>query len=133
MRRLSKAFLTVSAILSFVGMGLYLIGAVVFFIVGSPLVANKVAEQGGEGAAIGYAAGMYTAGAIFVVVAIMALLSGIFSNKAKRTQVKGDLVTAIVFSVISCTWLGVAGGAVGLVQNLKEQRADRRKNIVDAQ
>ena len=130
MRNLSKAFLRVNAILSFVFMGLFILAAVVFFIVGSPLVSQYIENEGG---AIGYTVGMMVGGAAFLFAAAMALISAIVSNKARALQTKGALVTAIVFSVLSATAFGIAGGVLGLVQNLKEERRDRRNNIVDAQ
>ena len=130
MRNLSKAFLRVNAILSFVFMGLFILAAVVFFIVGSPLVSQYIENEGG---AIGYTIGMMVGGAAFLFAAAMALISAIVSNKARALQTKGALVTAIVFSALSATAFGIAGGVLGLVQNLKEERRDRRNNIVDAQ
>ena len=130
MRNLSKAFLRVNAILSFVFMGLFILAAVVFFIVGSPLVSQYIENEGG---AIGYTVGMMVGGAAFLFAAAMALISAIVSNKARALQTKGALVTAIVFSALSATAFGIAGGVLGLVQNLKEERRDRRNNIVDAQ
>ena len=130
MRNLSKTFLRVNAILSFVFMGLFILAAVVFFIVGSPLVSQYIENEGG---AIGYTVGMMVGGAAFLFAAAMALISAIVSNKARALQTKGALVTAIVFSALSATAFGIAGGVLGLVQNLKEERRDRRNNIVDAQ
>ena len=130
MRNLSKAFLRVNAILSFVFMGLFILAAIVFFIVGSPLVSQYIENEGG---AIGYTIGMMVGGAAFLFAAAMALISAIVSNKARALQTKGALVTAIVFSALSATAFGIAGGVLGLVQNLKEERRDRRNNIVDAQ
>lgn len=130
MRNLSKAFLRVNAILSFVFMGLFILAAIVFFIVGSPLVSQYIENEGG---AIGYTVGMMVGGAAFLFAAAMALISAIVSNKARALQTKGALVTAIVFSALSATAFGIAGGVLGLVQNLKEERRDRRNNIVDAQ
>ena len=130
MRNLSKAFLRVNAILSFVFMGLFILAAVIFFVVGSPLVSQYIENEGG---AIGYTIGMMAGGAAFLFAAAMALISAIVSNKARNLQTKGALVIAIVFSALSATAFGIAGGVLGLVQNLKEERRDRRNNIVDAQ
>ena len=48
MRNLSKSFLRVNAILSYVFMGLFILGAVIFFIVGSPLVSQHFEGEGAE-------------------------------------------------------------------------------------
>ena len=133
MRNLSKAFLRVNAILSYVFMGLFILAAIILFIVGSPLVSQHFEGEGAEAGKIAYTISMMTSGAILLVLAVMALISAIVSNKARALQTKGALVTAIVFSALSATAFGIAGGVLGLVQNLKEERRDRRNNIVDAQ
>ena len=133
MRNLSKTFLKVNAILSYVFMGLFILGAVIFFIVGSPLVSQHFEGEGAEAGKIAYTVSMMCSGVLFVFLAVMALLSAKFSNKAKIEQSKGTLIMAIVFSALSGTAFGIAGGVIGLVQNLKEQRKDRINNIVDNQ
>ena len=133
MRNLSKTFLRVNAILSYVFMGLFILGAVIFFVVGSPLVSQHFEGEGAEAGKIAYTVSMMCSGVLFVFLAIMALLSANFSNKAKNEQSKGTLIMAIVFSALSGTAFGVAGAIIGLVQNLKEQRRDRINNIVDNQ
>ena len=133
MRNLSKTFLRVNAILSYVFMGLFILGAVIFFIVGSPLVSQHFEGEGAEAGKIAYTVSMMCSGVLFVFLAVMALLSAKFSNKAKNDQSKGTLIMAIVFSALSGTAFGIAGGVLGLVQNLKEQRRDRINNIVDNQ
>ena len=40
---------------------------------------------------------------------------------------------AIVFSALSGTEFGVAGGIIGLIANYKQARQDRINNIVDNQ
>jgi len=122
LRRLSKTFLTINAVFSFVFLGLFALCAIIFFIVGSPLVADAVANEGGQAAGTAYTAGMYTGGVIFLSIAIFALISGIYSNKAKTTTEKGVLIAAIVFSAISCTEFGVAGGILGLIANSREPK-----------
>ena len=133
MRNLSKTFLRVNAILSYVFMGLFILGAVIFFIVGSPLVSQHFEGEGAEAGKIAYTVSMMCSGALFVFLAVMALLSAKFSNKAKNEQSKGTLIMAIVFSALSGTAFGIAGGIIGLVQNFREQRKDRINNIVDNQ
>lgn len=131
MRNLSKTFLRVNAVLSYVFAGLFALGAVIFFIVGSPLISDLIAKESAEGAAA-YAISMYTSGGIFLGLTIMAILSGIFSNKAGN-QEKNALILAIVFSALSGTEFGVAGGIIGLIANYKQARQDRINNIVDNQ
>ena len=133
MRNLSKSFLRVNAILSYVFMGLFILGAVIFFIVGSPLVSQHFEGEGAEAGKIAYTVSMMCSGVLFVFLAVMALLSAKFSNKAKNEQSKGTLIMAIVFSALSGTAFGVAGGIIGLVQNFREQRKDRINSIVDNQ
>ena len=133
MRNLSKTFLRVNAILSYVFMGLFILGAVIFFIVGSPLVSQHFEGEGAEAGKIAYTVSMMCSGVLFVFLAVMALLSAKFSNKAKNEQSKGTLIMAIVFSALSGTAFGIAGGIIGLVQNFIEQRKDRINNIVDNQ
>jgi hypothetical protein len=63
----------------------------------------------------------------------MALVSGIASNIARNNPIKKNLIVAIVFSALSATWFGVAGGAVGIVAIDKQARRDRQNKIVDAE
>ena len=131
MRNLSKTFLRVNAVLSYVFAGLFALGAIIFFIVGSPLISDQIAEQN-EGAAIAYATSMTISGVVFLALTVMAILSGVFSNKA-GSQIKNDLILAIVFSALSGTEFGVAGGIIGLIANAKQARKDRINNTVDNQ
>ncbi len=131
MRNLSKTFLRVNAVLSYVFAGLFALGAIIFFIVGSPLISDFIAQDSEVGATA-YAISMYTSGGIFLGLTIMAILSGVFSNKAS-SQEKNALILAIVFSALSGTEFGVAGGIIGLIANYKQARQDRINNIVDNQ
>ena len=105
--------------------------AIIFFITGSPLISDLIAEKSEEGAAA-YAISMYTSGGIFIGLTVMAILSGVFSNKAS-SQEKNALIMAIVFSALSGTEFGVAGGIIGLIANYRQARQDRINNIVDNQ
>ena len=131
MRNLSKTFLKVNAVLSYVFAGLFALGAIIFFIVGSPLVSDAIAQESREGATA-YAISMYVSGGIFIGLTVMAILSGVFSNKAS-SQEKNALIMAIVFSALSGTEFGVAGGIIGLIANYKQARQDKINNIVDNQ
>ncbi len=62
----------------------------------------------------------------------MAIISGVYSNKASN-QEKNALILAIVFSALSGTEFGVAGGIIGLITNARQARQDRINNIVDNQ
>ena len=130
MRKLSKTFLTISAVLSFICAGIFLIVGIIMIAagaIGAPAIAE--AEQGSDVAAAAYLGGMIGGAVVFFFLAVFALVSGIVSNKAKATQAMGNLICAIVFSAISCTWLGVAGGILGLVANSREKNS----GVVDAQ
>ena len=131
MRNLSKTFLRVNAVLSYVFAGLFALAAIIFFVVGSPLISDLIAEESREGAAA-YAISMNVSGGIFLALTAMAILSGVFSGKA-RSQEKNALIMAIVFSALSGTEFGVAGGIIGLIANAKQARQDRINNIVDNQ
>ncbi len=131
MRNLSKTFLRVNAVLSYVFAGLFALGAIIFFITGSPLISDLIAEKSEEGAAA-YAISMNVSGGIFIGLTVMAILSGVFSNKAS-SQEKNALIMAIVFSALSGTEFGVAGGIIGLIANYRQARQDRINNIVDNQ
>ena len=131
MRRLSQTFLRVNAVLSYVFAGLFALAAIIFFVVGSPLISDLIAEESREGAAA-YAISMNISGGIFLALTAMAILSGVFSGKA-RSQEKNALIMAIVFSALSGTEFGVAGGSIGLIANAKQARQDRINNIVDNQ
>ena len=131
MRNLSKTFLRVNAVLSYVFAGLFALAAIIFFVVGSPLISDLIAEESREGAAA-YAISMNVSGGVFLALTAMAILSGVFSGKA-RSQEKNALIMAIVFSALSGTEFGVAGGIIGLIANAKQARQDRINNIVDNQ
>ena len=131
MRRLSQTFLRVNAVLSYVFAGLFALAAIIFFVVGSPLISDLIAEESREGAAA-YAISMNISGGIFLALTAMAILSGVFSGKA-RSQEKNALIMAIVFSALSGTEFGVAGGIIGLIANARQARQDRINNIVDNQ
>ena len=131
MRNLSKTFLRVNAVLSYVFAGLFALAAIIFFVVGSPLISDLIAEESREGAAA-YAISMNVSGGIFLALTAMAILSGVFSGKAS-SQEKNALIMAIVFSALSGTEFGVAGGIIGLIANYKQARQDRINNIVDNQ
>lgn len=132
MRKLSKTFLTVNAILSYVFAAIFGLCAIGFILAGV-LAGPEVAEEGGKAAGIAFTSGMVAGGVAFLYFAIMGIVSGVTSNKAKNSQVKKDLIVAIVFSALSCTWVGVAGGVTGIIANDKEARRDRENNIVDAE
>ena len=131
MRNLSKTFLRVNAVLSYVFAGLFALAAIIFFVVGSPLISDLIAEESREGATA-YAISMNVSGGIFLALTAMAILSGVFSGKAE-SQEKNALIMAIVFSALSGTEFGVAGGIIGLIANAKQARQDRINNIVDNQ
>ena len=131
MRNLSKTFLRVNAVLSYVFAGLFALAAIIFFVVGSPLISDLIAEESREGAAA-YAISMNVSGGVFLALTAMAILSGVFSGKA-GSQEKNALIMAIVFSALSGTEFGVAGGIIGLIANAKQARQDRINNIVDNQ
>ena len=131
MRNLSKTFLRVNAVLSYVFAGLFALGAIIFFITGSPLISDLIAEKSEEGATA-YAISMYVSGGIFLGLTVMAIISGVYSNKASN-QEKNTLILAIVFSALSGTEFGVAGGIIGLIANARQARQDRINNIVDNQ
>ena len=131
MRNLSKTFLRVNAVLSYVFAGLFALGAIIFFITGSPLISDLIAEKSEEGATA-YAISMYVSGGIFLGLTVLAILSGVYSGKASN-QEKNALILAIVFSALSGTEFGVAGGIIGLIANYRQARQDRINNIVDNQ
>ena len=131
MRNLSKTFLRVNAVLSYVFAGLFALAAIIFFVVGSPLISDLIAEESREGATA-YAISMNVSGGVFLALTAMAILSGVFSGKAGSPE-KNALIMAIVFSALSGTEFGVAGGIIGLIANAKQARQDRINNIVDNQ
>ena len=131
MPRVSRILLTVSVILSFVAAGILFLTALILIGCGVGFF-GLIAEQSQEGAA-GYLAGMLAGGLICLYFAVMALVNGIVSNVAKKNPVKKNLICAIVFSALSCTWVGVAGGVTGIIALDKQARRDRRDHIADAE
>ncbi len=131
MQRLSRTFLTVSVVLSFIAFGVLLLVAIALVGFGAgffPMIAEESKEGG-----VAYLAGMLAGGFVCFYFAVMALVSGIASNIARNNPIKKNLIVAIVFSVLSATWFGVAGGAVGIVAIDKQARRDRQNKIVDAE
>ena len=131
MPRLSKTFLTISVVLSFIAFGCLLLTGLILIGCGAGFF-QMIAEESKEGAAA-YLAGMLTGGLVCIYFAVMALVTGITSGAAKKNPVKKNLIVAIVFSVLSCTWFGVAGGVTGIIALDKQARADRKNGIVDAE
>lgn len=131
MQRLSRTFLTVSVVLSFIAFGTLLLVAIGLVGFGAGFF-PMIAEESKEGAAA-YLAGMLAGGFVCFYFAVMALVSGIASNIARNNPIKKNLIVAIVFSALSATWFGVAGGAVGIVAIDKQARRDRQNKIVDAE
>ncbi len=131
MQRLSRTFLTVSVVLSFIAFGTLLLVAIGLVGFGAGFF-PMIAEESKEGAAA-YLAGMLAGGFVCFYFAVMALVSGIASNIARNNPIKKNLIVAIVFSALSATWFGVAGGAVGIVAADKQARRDRQNKIVDAE
>ena len=131
MQRISRIFLTISVVLSFIAFGGLLITGFALIGFGAGFF-GLIAEESQAGGAA-YLAGMLTGGLVCLYFAVMALVNGIVSNVARRNPVKKNLICAIVFSVLSCTWLGVAGGVTGIIALDKQARADRKNKIVDAQ
>ena len=118
MRRLSKTFLTISAVLSFICVGLFAILGIVFIVTGAfggEAIANSNQGQGGEIGGAALLGSMIAAAVAMFFLAIFALISGIVSTKAKANPTKGNLIVAIVFAAISCTEFGIAGGILGLI------------------
>ena len=130
MDKLSKTFLTISAVLSFIAAGALFITSIclVGFGVGFFSMISEQSEPGGAG----YLAGMIAGAIVCLYFGIMAIVCGAMSNGARRNFNKRSLILAIVFSALSCTWIGVAGGVVGLIAVDKAARRDRQNNIVDA-
>ena len=131
MPRLSKIFLTISVVLSFIAFGCLLLTGLILIGCGAGFF-GMIAEESKEGAAA-YLAGMLSGGLICLYFAVMALVTGIVSNAAKKNPLKKNLIVAIVFSALSCTWFGVAGGVIGIVALDKQARRDRRDGVVDAE
>lgn len=124
MRRLSKTFLTISAVLSFICVGLFVILGIVFIAsgaLGGEAIAESNQGQGGEIGGAAFLGGMIAAGVMMFFLAIFALISGIVSTKAKANPTKGNLIVAIVFAAISCTEFGIAGGILGLIANSRNE------------
>ena len=122
MRRLSKTFLTISAVLSFICVGLFVILGIVFIVsgaLGGEAIANANQGQGGEIGGAALLGGMIGAAVAMFFLAIFALISGIVSIKANANPTKGNLIVAIIFAAISCTELGILGGIFGLVANAR--------------
>ena len=130
MDKLSKTFLTISAILSFIAAGCLFIACLLLAGFGAGFF-QMIAEESEPGAAA-YLAGMLSGAFVCLYFGIMAIVCGVISNNAKRNFNKKSLILAIVFSGLSCTWVGVAGGVVGLIALDKAARRDRVNNVVDA-
>ncbi len=124
MRRLSKTFLTISAVLSFIYVGLFAILGIVFIVTGAfggEAIASSNQGQGGEIGGAALLGSMIAAAVAMFFLAIFALISGIVSTKAKANPTKGNLIVAIVFAAISCTEFGIAGGILGLIANSRNE------------
>ncbi len=119
MRRLSNVFLTINAVFAFIFVFLFGVFSIVFF--AGNVFNEAILEEGGEAASAAYKLGMNFAGGVFVFIAIMSLISGIVSLTAKNSRSKGTLIVAMVFSLLSCTEFGVAGGILGLIATSRNE------------
>ena len=122
MRKLSKTFLTISAVLSFIAIGLFFILGIVFIVsgvFGGEAIANSNQGQGGEIGGAALLGSMIGAAVVMFFLAIFSLISGIVSLKARANPTKGNLIVAIIFAAISCTELGILGGIFVLVANAR--------------
>ena len=143
MRKLSNTFLTIGGILSFVFVGLFIVLAIVCFVVSSPvgtdLVKDWVAnhpEQSDltpEQAAKLFSAAFVACGILFLFISAFAVPSGIVAFKAKQKPTHGILVANIVFGALSGTSFNIAGGILGLIRNNREERNARNNKVVDNQ
>lgn len=141
-RRLSNTFLTVNMVMAFVFIGLWTLLGIMMFVMASM---NDFIREGIQNGTIHTDAQdpelaleiaktvLISIGVMFVVFALLAIPSAIVSAKARNSKSTGIFIAAIILSIVSFTEFGIAGGALGIVSAKREERNDRRNNIVDAQ
>lgn len=144
MRRLSRAFLLVGMILAFVFIGVFALTAIGFFVAAAPFTKDifmKAFESSGanssfddpETAYLVYQIVLVICGVVMLVLAGLCIPTAVVTSKARKNPARGLLVATIVFSVICGTYFGIAGAILGLIANKREERNNRRNNVVDAQ
>ena len=146
MRKLSNSFLTVGMILDFVCLGIFALCAVVFIILGTPVMENawREAYQAGARAAGGGAEGedafvvamsisFISGGICFLIAAAFCLPAAITAKSAKAKEDRNAYIPAIVFNALCGCGFAIAGAILGIIAKARQERNDRNNKIVDAQ
>ena len=144
MRKLSRAFLLVGMILGFVLIGVFALCGITFFVFASPAMKDlfmKFFEESGattsfddpETAFLAFQVIFVIAGVAMLILAALAIPAAVVSAKARKNPESGTLVAAIVFGALCGTYFSIAGAILGLIANKREERNNRRNNVVDAQ
>lgn len=144
MARLSRTFLLVGGIIGLVLVGVLLLCSAPFFVFSAPFFKEYIVQGLESGASQSSFPGtpeeqataiqimLLCFGICSAVWIIPSVLCSLFSFKARKNPTKGALIVSIVFGSI-VTGFTVAGGILGLIAKARQERNDRRNNIVDAQ
>lgn len=131
MKKTSFTFFKISAILSFVCLGIYIACGVIFIVLSS--LKDFIIEGIEDGTIhtdiefetteqlVTFVSIMFVlTGVMFLILAVLSLISAIAANKAKNNiGVKKVMITAIVFGAISGNYLSIPGGVLGLIYGSK--------------
>ena len=133
MRKASNIVLLVGAIVSYLLTALFIILSAIFFILGSPNneqfiidgLNNGTIQTSFNGTVEEKAAFIQllstSFGIAFVIVAILALLSGFMSLSARKKPTPTRLVLAIIFGAISGVTVPIIGAVFGFIANSKNE------------
>ena len=144
MKRLARTFIRVGGILAIVFAACFVLAMVVFIVLATPVFTQVLVD--------GFSSGNFTSdipgtpeekalavqitfgvmAGIYALVAGFGLASAIVSFKALKEDRKGLYIANIVFGILSGSSFNTAGGVLGTIALTRQERRDRRNNIVDA-
>lgn len=145
MKRLSKTFLRVGGIIDIVVAGSFLIAAIIFAVLASPVFTDVFVRGFENGTAQTSASGtpeekafavqivFLTLAIVFFTVVGCGIVGSVFSFKAAANYNRKMLITNIVLGFVLGSKFSSAGGILGVIALAREERNKARSNIIDAE
>ena len=142
MRKVSKIFLLVGGISAIICAFTFFVCAIVFFVGLNPALLDAIKDaliQAGNpdpDVVITFIK-VYSVlcGVFFIIFAALCVPSAVIAFKAQKAEKpsKGLLIANIILGYLSCSFYNFVGAIVGLIQNAREDRKDKKAQIADAQ
>lgn len=139
MKRASRIMMTVGIVLSYVGMASLILCGIAFLVCSLPPVIAAIRDAVVEGVkngtihsdltpeqagdlVMGLWLGYFVTGTVLCFIfAVIYLLTGIFTAKAKREEQKKGYIITIVFGALSGLYFLIAAGILGIIAKNKEE------------